>query len=114
MRLFRNATRGTVLSAQTEIADNILSRLCGLLFRATLAEGDGLYLVPCKTIHMFWMRFAIDCVFIDNLGQVVGLVERIQPGRISPCFTKAHGCLELSAGTIANSGTYLGDIVEIE
>ena len=108
----RNATRGTVVAERVVLADNFVARLCGLIFRAPLASGEGLLLVPCKQIHMMGMKYAIDAVFLDREGTVVGLVEAIKPGAISSCFAGARSCLELPAGTIAMSKTALGDRLE--
>jgi hypothetical protein len=84
-----------------------------LLSSPPLAEGEGLYLVPCRSIHMIGMKYAIDAVFVDAGGAVVGVVERIGPGKISPLFVRARGCLELPAGRIAASGTQVGDRLEM-
>jgi uncharacterized protein len=93
------------------MADGFLSRLKGLLLTKSLPSGRGLYLSPCTQIHMFGMTYAIDAVFIDKRNQVVGLVESIGPGALSPLFMKAAGCLELPAGTISSTGTELGDML---
>lgn len=102
-----------MLASQVLLADSFVLRLRGLLFRPRLAEGEGLYLVPCRSIHMFGMRYAIDALFLNRAGVVVGLVNSLGPGQLSPLFPSAHGCLELPAGTIASSGTELGDRVEM-
>lgn len=85
----------------------------GLLASPPLVEGEGLYLVPCRSIHMIGMKYAIDAVFVDAGGVVVGVVERIAPGKISPVFARARGCLELPAGRVAASGTQVGDRLEM-
>ena len=62
---------------------------------------------------MFGMTYAIDVIFLDANNVVVGIVSQIKPGRLSRIFWKAKGCLELPAGTISNTGTGVGDQVEI-
>lgn len=94
------------------IADSYFLRLRGLLFRAQLEPGEGLYLERCNCIHMFGMTYAIDAVFVDRALCVVGLVEAIKPGQVSAIFRNAAGCLELPVGTISASGTTLGDSLE--
>lgn len=94
------------------LADGFFRRLKGLLGTPSLAKGKGIYIVPCRQIHMFGMKYAIDCVFLDKAGTVVGIVQSIGPGALSPIFAKAHGCLELPAGTIADTGTAEGDKIE--
>ena len=60
---------------------------------------------------MFGMKFAIDAVFLDKNGVVVGILEDFAPGKMSRIFGKAKACLELPAGTVKQTGTTLGDIV---
>ena len=98
--------------AEADVADNIVTRLVGLLRTAELRRGEGLYIVPCSQIHMFGMKYAIDVVFLDRVGLVVGLCEAIKPGAISPMFFNAYGCLELPTGVIADTGTKDGDEIE--
>lgn len=91
------------------MARSFFSRFKGLLGTATLEPGEGLYLDPCSSIHMFGMKYAIDALFIDKNGLVVGLVHSIKPGALSKVYGKARGCLELPAGTLNAGGTALGD-----
>lgn len=85
--------------------------MIGLLDRTSLEEGEGLLLTSCQSIHMFGMRFAIDAVFLDKNGVVVGVLENFAPGKLSKIFGKAKSCLELPAGTVKKTGTTLGDVV---
>ena len=110
MRCYENRTRGTTLASRARLADNFFSRARGLLFTRSLDAGSGLYLVPCKSIHMFGMAYPIDAVFLDRDGIVVGLAENIQPGQVSSYFKTAAGCLELPAGLIGDD--YHNDNVE--
>lgn len=114
MLRFTNATRGALLADQARVAATFLSRLRGLIGTRPLAPGEALYLSGCKQIHMFWMTFAIDVVFMDGEGVAVGLVERIGPNAVSPYFKAARNCLELPAGVIAASGTQVGDRIARE
>ena len=109
-----NKTKNTVVAAQINIADSFVSRLKGLLGETDLPAGHGLAIKGCNSIHMFFMRFAIDAIFTDKNNQVVGLVENIKPFRLSPIFFKAHLVVELPAGTIQESKTELGDQINFE
>lgn len=94
---------------QARLAEDFFSRLRGLLLTDPLSPGEGLYLKPCSQIHMFGMGYALDAVFISKDGTVVGVVENIRPGQVSPTFLKADGCLELPVGTISGTSTRVGD-----
>ncbi len=88
--------------------------MVGLLNRTSLEEGEGLLLTSCQSIHMFGMKFAIDAIFLDKNGVVVGILEDFAPGKMSRIFGKAKSCLELPAGTVKKTGTTLGDVVSKE
>jgi uncharacterized protein len=111
---FVNSTRKTVLAERAIVAKTIFSRFKGLLGTSGLGRGEGLLLSPCNGIHMFWMTYAIDAVFVDRDYKVVGLVQDIKPWRISPVFKKAQACLELPTGAISESGTAMGDVLNTE
>jgi uncharacterized membrane protein (UPF0127 family) len=95
------------------MADTFLSRLIGLLSRTSLPSGEGLLITRCQSIHMFFMRFAIDAVFVDNTHKVVGIVKNIKPFQLSPVFFKSSFVVELPIGTISASQTLPGDQLEI-
>lgn len=109
-----NKTKGTTLAEKLRIADCFLSRLKGLLFTSSLPAGQGLYITPCQAIHMIGMIYAIDCLFVDKEGIVVGLCKKMPPWALSPMFGRAIGCIELPAGSIEATQTELGDRVEIQ
>ena len=104
-----NLTRQQSVATSARLAKSLWSRLCGLLLSKPLSEGEGLYLLPCNSIHMFGMRFAIDAIFVDKSGRVVGIENDIQPWQLSKLYWKAHGCLELPVGTISDTNTVIGD-----
>jgi len=107
----RNATRGTVLGDAIEVADDSAGRAIGLLKHKSLEPGHGLWIVPCEGIHTFFMKFAIDVVYIDRKRRVRKTVRALAPWRLSLCLT-AHSVLELPAGVIEATGTRKGDQLE--
>ena len=109
-----NVTRQQTVASSAKPAYTLLSRLRGLLGGPPLAAGEGLYLRPCRSIHMIGMTFPIDAIFVDNQTKVVGLVKEIKPWGISDYHWKAVGCLELPSGTINATGTMLGDRLQFE
>ena len=107
-----NKTRNTLLAEEVQIADSFFSRLTGLLNRQKLAPSEALLIPHCQCIHMFFMRFSIDVLFVDKDNRIVGIVRRIHPFEISPVFLKSSFVVELMAGAIAVSGTEIGDEIE--
>lgn len=89
------------LLALAETADTAASRTQGLLGRDSLAPGHGLILDPCRLIHTFFMRFAIDVVFVDRGQRVTRVARDVRPFRFAWGGWSARATLELPAGTLA-------------
>lgn len=108
-----NLSRQTLVAKKLEVADTTWLRMKGLLGRKALASQEGLLITRCNSIHMFFMQFSIDAVFLDRNNCVVGLVSSIAPFSLSPVFWKACKVLELPEGGINLSCTELADRIEI-
>ena len=115
----RNVTRGSVLAERLETAASFWARFRGLMGRAALPAGHGLLLAG-NGIHMFFMRFAIDAVFVagedgDGGRRVVAIREDLRPWTgVVPIVRGAAAVLELPSGTVAASGTRVGDTLVLE
>ena len=108
-----NQTRGTTLIEDGEMANTFWTRLKGLIGHAPLKEGEGMVIVPCQSIHSFFMRFPIDAVFINGDNRVIRLAENLKPNRIGPIVPRAKVVVELPVGTIARTGTQVGDEIRL-
>ena len=106
-----NPERGTVLATRLEVADSARKRSKGLLGRDGLNSGGGLWIVPCESVHTFFMQFPIDLVYLDRKNRVKKTRSGVGPWRLSACLT-AHSVLELPVGTIQSSLTQKGDTLE--
>jgi len=109
----RNQTRNTVLADAAELADTSAKRRTGLLKHDRLEPGEGLWIVPCESVHSFFMKFAIDLVYLDKHYKVKKVRHRMVPWRMSVCLA-AHSILELPAGTVKATATEAGDQLEIQ
>jgi len=108
-----NASKNTTIAQNGASADTFLSRLKGLIGKSALKPGEALVITRCQSIHMLFMQFAIDAVFVGPDGHVVGCIKNIKPFRFSPVFRKSYFVIELPAGAIDASRTDLGDVVKI-
>jgi uncharacterized protein len=104
-----NITRGTVVAERVRVARSTRDRTVGLLNRDGLADDEGLWIERSPSIHMFFMRFPIDAVFVGSDGRVTKVVPDLKPWRVVWWARGARDCLELAAGTAARSGTQPGD-----
>lgn len=109
----RNQTRNTVLASAAEVADTSAKRRTGLLKHQRLDAGQGLWIVPCESVHTFFMRFPIDLVYLTRDRRVRKARANVAPWRVSACLP-AHSVLELPGGTVEATGTEKGDQLTIE
>jgi hypothetical protein len=108
-----------VLAERLETAGSLWAKFMGLMGRPSLAAGSGLWLPASNGIHMMFMRFPIDAVFVsrpgtDGVRKVRSVHRRLRAWiGLVPLVLGADGVLELPAGTIDATGTAVGDRVEI-
>ena len=102
-----------MLADRADIADTSATRQRGLLKHTGLAEDEGLWIVPCEGVHSFFMKFAIDVVFINKKRQVTKVRRNMVKNRIALSL-RAHSTLELPVGMIDKSQTAPGDQLELE
>src|SRR5437762_2631045 len=94
------------------LADNPLTRLRGLLGRASMPFGEGLLIRPAPSIHTLFMRFAIDAIFLDADLRVLGVEEGLRPWRAAG-RRGARAVLELPAGAAARCGVREGETLTL-
>jgi uncharacterized membrane protein (UPF0127 family) len=113
MKLLRvvNSARNSELGSRVAVADTWLSRLRGMLGRPALSPGEGLFLTPCRSVHMYGMRFPLDVVFLDAAGIVVAAYRSLAPASRSGWHRNAVHALELPAGTLERTGTAVDDVL---
>jgi uncharacterized membrane protein (UPF0127 family) len=117
----RNLTRSSTLADRLEVADGFWTRFMGLMGRPGLDPGAGMWLLG-NGIHMMFMRFSVDAIFLgkpDPSREGARPVVSVHPGLrawtgLVPLVRGAAGVLELPVGTIAGSGTAVGDHVALE
>jgi hypothetical protein len=109
-----NLARHRVLGGRIGVADRWWLRLRGLAGRAGLEPGEGLLLRPCRAVHMIGMKFPLDVAFLDKGNLVVARYPRLSPGARTRWHRTALAVLELPAGTLDETGTMEGDLVEYQ
>jgi len=94
------------------LADTVGLRLRGLLGRSELPAGEGVWIRPTNSIHMFFMRFAVDAVFLDRDETVLKVVPALKPWRMASC-RRARSVIELAEGEAGRRGLEVGDRIEV-
>ncbi len=118
--IVRNVSRETSLASRVETADSLWAKFKGLMGRASLGEEHALWLPDSNGIHMMFMRFPIDAVFLGGLGSdgtrpVLSVHRGLRAWTgLVPLVRGAKGVLELPVGTIEATGTARGDAVAFE
>ena len=90
------------------IADTFFTRLAGLMFRSKLPAATGLFLAPCNSVHMCFMRFAIDVVYIDKDYNIIKVVRNLKPWLGVSICSRAWATLEMTAGEAERCGCSAG------
>lgn len=108
----RNAA-GDVVCERCEVPKSSFARARGLLGRSGLEPGDGMLIDAAPSVHMFFMRFPIDVVFLDRDWKVVRVVHGLRPWRVAAA-RRAVAALELPAGAAAEAGIEEGDVLSLE
>ena len=78
------------------------------MFQKKLPQGTGLFLVPCNSVHMCFMRFAIDVVYIDKEYKIIKVVKNLKPWVGLSMCRNAWATLEMTAGEAERCGLKLG------
>mgnify|MGYP005810476231 CR=1 FL=1 len=110
-----NRTRQTFLATELKVADTHWTRLRGLMATSPsdFGFGQGLWIIPCHGVHTWAMRFPIDIVYLDSNHIVVHVEENLKPWSFAPVRMDSATVLELPWHTVWDSGTKIGDQIEL-
>lgn len=113
-RLKNQTLEEELLFDSVKTADNFFIRAFELIFRKEPKHGEGLLFYKCNSIQTFWMRFALDVIFLDKNNKILALFAGLKPFRITPFIKGAHKALELRKSSIKNSELNVGDMLLFE
>jgi len=98
-----------LLVKDLEIAESFFERGIGLLGRAQLLEGQALWIRPCNNIHTMFMKFSIDCIFLDRKLEVKKIAQNVKPFRLVGPFWRTTSVIEAPAGFVEQKKIQIGD-----
>lgn len=93
---------GEVIVNNCTLAASFMTRLMGLMFRSDMNDNEALLIIPCNQVHTLNMRFALDLVFIDRMGNVVHEEKDVSPGKLLKPVKNAWAALELKGGKLGS------------
>ena len=99
-RILINDGNGTVLVENLIRAQSTIDRMRGLLGRSSLAADTGMLIRPCRSIHMWFMRFPIDAAFLDEKMRVLKIVRNLRPWQLAFAPRKTASVLETATGVL--------------
>ena len=105
---------GKVLAESLEMPRTMFGRGIGLMFRTALAPGRGMWINPCSSIHMMFMRFAIDAVFLDGRERVTKVYRKLPAWYGLGWSLGAQSVLELPPGSTSEIDLQKGDQIIIQ
>lgn len=113
MRLV-NLDTNEIIAEQVLVANTFWKRLKGLMFTKSLNPGTCLHILPCRSIHTFFMNYAIDVLHLDSNQRIVGIESCIQPKKLGVRIPHTVSVVELEAGSIAQTKTKIGQAVQFK
>ena len=99
--VIENSPASAVL--QLWLADTFWTRLHGLMFKSQLGKNEGLWLRPCNSVHMCFMRFTLDIVYVDATGKIIKLVRHLRRWISSRCMHQSK-CVDWCAICVVGGG----------
>ncbi|WP_251553643.1 DUF192 domain-containing protein [Neobacillus muris] len=84
-------------------------RFRGLMFKKKPIVNEGIWIIPCNSIHMFFMFFPIDVVFLNSNNEVIYLKESVKPWSLIFPINNAASVMELPVNTIRSYDIKIGD-----
>lgn len=113
-KVYRVQVQKQVLVERCLYSPSAAFRMKGLLGRGELAHNEAILLKPANQIHMFFMKFPIDAIFLDSGNTVVHICHEIRPWRVSPLIGKAEAVLECAGGLAGSFRLELGHQLDFE
>ncbi|NCB46149.1 DUF192 domain-containing protein [bacterium] len=110
-----NADNNKIIGDKIKVADTFVKRFRGLMLSQELNENEGMLIKPCNSIHMMFMRYPIDAVFLDSENKVKAVYENLKPWiGITKMHSDVTSVLELKRGRANQTGINNGNILTIE
>ena len=108
----KKANSSQILFEKLVRAETLVSRTLGLMGKKSLPQEEAWWFTDCKALQTTFMRFPIDCVFVDSGGKIVEIYHNVKPWRIAGPVWDASGAIEMVAGMAKLKNLNIGDIVE--
>ncbi|HEY8269324.1 MAG TPA: DUF192 domain-containing protein [Pseudobdellovibrionaceae bacterium] len=113
MAVLKSETKNMQLISDLEVAATEWTRGKGLLGRKLLGPEQALWIRRCNSIHTFFMKFAIDCVFLDKQLRVKAIYPHVKPFRLVWPVWGATSVIEFPAGRAKQLNLEIGEQLNV-
>lgn len=113
MAVLRSETRRQQLISDLRVATTEWARGKGLLGRKSLGPDEALLIPRCNSIHTFFMKMTIDCVFVDKNLRIKAIYPRVKPFRIIWPVWGARSVIEIAEGRSIELKLQLGEQLHV-
>lgn len=103
-----------IIFPQVTMATNPWARARGLLGRSSMPSSETLWIYPCNNVHTFFMRFAIDVVFVDRRLVIKKIAHDLKPGKVIWFVWGAFSAFEFNAGLAQEKQLREGDQLHVD
>ncbi|MFH1591731.1 MAG: DUF192 domain-containing protein [archaeon] len=110
-----NQRTGKEVCSRSRVLLDAVSQGFGLMFRRRLHDEGWVFSFSSErivSIHMLFVFFSIDCVWLDKRRKVVDIIKGVRP--FSPYVrpkVKSMHLIELPAGTVEKAGIREDDLL---
>ena len=109
MATLKSKDGNRVILQELNVAMRFWARAKGLLGTSALPARHGLWIHRCNSVHTFFMKYTIDCIFLDAKMRVVSVVQNVAPGRMVWPQWGASSVVEIAGGQAGGLGLKMGD-----
>ncbi len=111
--MLRSETRQQQLISDLKVATSEWARGKGLLGKKSLDREEALLIPRCNSIHTFFMKFSIDCVFVDKDMRIKAIHSQVKPFKIVWPVWGARSVIELAAGRAQDLNLQVGEQLHV-
>ncbi len=109
MEIFAGRKR---LASKVVLCDNLFTQVMGLMFRSTpLGKREAYFFTIGGPIHMAFVKFPIDVVWLDSSMKVVDVQSAVPGGNVYYPKETSSRIIEIAAG--AAKGLKIGTLLKI-
>ncbi|MBD3203090.1 DUF192 domain-containing protein [Candidatus Woesearchaeota archaeon] len=112
--MLKNLTKKNIIADKIKICRSIFSKTLGLMFTKPIKDKCLIFVFEKKTkinLHMFFVFYPIDVVFLDKNKKVIEIKENFKPFRIYNSKKKANYVIELPCSSIRQKNIEINDLI---